>query len=159
MNAIIIIDLQNCFINKNTEKLPLKIKNYLKQKKHDYIIFFKFKNSINSNFVKKLKWKKSFKSPEVDIVSELENIALKNYVFIKNTYSIFKAKGSLDFLKKHKISKLYFCGLDSDSCILASAFEAFDLGFDFEIIKKLTLSYGGINQKIINKIIKRNFNS
>jgi nicotinamidase-related amidase len=44
----------------------------------------------------------------------------------------------VDFLSQNKISKLFFCGLDLDACVLASAFEAFDLGFDFEIFYDLS---------------------
>jgi nicotinamidase-related amidase len=156
-HALIILDLQNCFINRQTKFLPKKIKQHIKKKKYDFIIFSKFINSERTNFVKKLNWNKCNLSPETDIVSEFFDISLKNHIFEKNTYSIFKSIGFVDFLNQNKVSKLYFCGLDLDACILASAFEAFDLGFDFEILYDLSDSSANtdINDSA-KKIIHRN---
>lgn len=143
--ALIILDLQNCFIRDKTKSLPQKIKEHIESQKYDFIIFSKFINSESSNFIKKLNWNKCKTSPETDIVSELSEIAAKNYIFEKNTYSIFKSKEFIDFLSQNKISKLYFCGLDLDACVLASIFEAFDLGFDFEILYNLSSSSAKID--------------
>lgn len=149
--------MQNYFVNKNNSGLAKKIKKHLRNNKYDFIIFSKYINLPLSNYFKKLNWKECVKSPDIDIAPELYEIALRNFIFKKNTYSIFKAKGFINFLKKKKIKKLYFCGLDLDACILASAFEAFDLGFDFEILENLTDSRIKSNFKCAKKIIKRNF--
>ena len=121
--ALIILDLQNCFITDKTKSLPQKIRDHIESQKYDFIIFSKFINSESSNFVKRLNWNKCKISPETDIVSELSEISAKNHIFEKNTYSIFKSKEFVDFLSQNKISKLGFCGLDLDACVLASAFQ------------------------------------
>jgi len=59
-------------------------------------------------------------------------------------------------LSEHKISKFFFCGLCLDACVLASAFEVFDLGFDFEILFDLTgstakIDIGSSAKQIINR--------
>ena len=108
--ALVILDLQNCFITDKTKSLPQKIKEHIETQKYDFIIFSKFINSESSNFVKKLNWNKCKTSPEINIVSELSELALKNHIFEKNAYSIFKSKQFVDFLSQHKISKLFFCG-------------------------------------------------
>jgi len=155
--ALIVLDLQNCFIAERTKSLPQKIKEHIETQKYDFIIFSKFINSENSNFVKKLNWNKCKHSPETDIVSELSEIALENHIFEKSTYSIFKSKQFVDFLSQNKISKLFFCGLDLDACVLASVFEAFDLGFDFEILLDLTGSSAKIDiDSSAKQIIERN---
>ena len=82
---------------------------------------------------------------------------MKNHIFEKNTYSIFKSKEFVDFLSQNKISKLFFCGLDLDACILASAFEAFDLELDFEILYDLSSSSTKIDiDNSAKQIINRN---
>ncbi len=155
--ALIILDLQNCSITDKTKSLPQKIKKHIESQKYDFILFSKFINLEDSNFVKKLGWNKCKKSPEIDIVPELSEISLKNHIFEKNTYSIFKSKEFVDFLSQNKISKSYFCGLDLDACILASAFEAFDLGLDFEILYDLSGSSAKINiNDSTKKIMNRN---
>jgi len=156
-NALIILDVQNCFITDKTKSLPKKIKKHIESQKYDFLIFSKFINSENSNFIKKLKWNKCKTSPETNIVSELSEFALQNHIFEKNTYSIYKSKAFVDFLSQNQISKLYICGLDLDACILASAFEAFDLGFDFEILYDLSGNSAKINiDDSIKQIINRN---
>lgn len=155
--ALIILDLQNCFITDKIKSLPLKIKEHIESQKYDFLLFSKFINSESSNFIKKLNWNKCKKSPEIDIIPELSELASKNHIFEKNTYSIFKSKEFVDFLSQHKISKLYFCGLDLDACILASVFEAFDLGFDFEILYDLSGSSAKIDiDNSAKQIINRN---
>ncbi len=155
--ALIILDLQNCFITDKTKSLPQKIKEHIELQKYNFIIFSKFINTENSNFIKKLNWRKCQIAPEVDIVSELSNIALKNHIFEKHTYSIFKSKEFVAFLSQNKISKLFFCGLDLDACILASAFEGFDLGFNCEILYTLSGSSAKIETNtFVKQIINRN---
>lgn len=143
--ALVISDMQNGFIVEATKNLPLKIQNHLEAQKYDFVIFTKFINLENSNFVRKLKWNACKNSPEIDFVPELSELASKNHIFEKNTYSIFKSKEFVEFLSRNDISKLFFCGLDLDACILASAFEAFDLGFDFEILHDLSGSTAHID--------------
>ena len=47
--------------------------------------------------------------------------------------------------------------MDLDACILASVFEAFDLGFDFEVLYSLSGSSAKIDiDDPVRKIIKRN---
>ena len=155
--AFIIVDLQNCFIIDKTKSFPQKIKEHIESQKYDFIVFTKFINSGSSNFIKKLNWDKCKTSPEIDIVPELSEIAMKNHIFEKNTYSIFKSKEFVDFLSQNKISKLFFAGLDLDACILASAFEAFDLGFDFEILHDLSGSSAQVDvDNVVRHIINRN---
>ena len=155
--ALIILDLQNCFITDKTKSLPQKIKEHIESQKYDFLVFSKFINSGSSNFVKRLNWNKCKISPETDIVPELSELSLQNHILEKNTYSIFKSKEFIDFLSQNKISKLFFCGLDLDACILASAFESFDLGFDFEILYELSGSSAKIDMTdLVKQVTNRN---
>jgi len=96
---------------------------------------------------------------ETEIHNSLIKFCNKKNVFTKTNYSIFKAKGLAEYLRKNKISLLYLCGIDTEACVLASAFEAFDLGFDVKIIKELCSSHSGKSLhnsalKIIEKCIE-----
>ncbi|KKQ34360.1 MAG: Isochorismatase hydrolase family protein [Microgenomates group bacterium GW2011_GWA2_37_6] len=73
---------------------------------------------------------------------------------------MFKAPGFTVFLKKHNISRLFLCGIDTDSCVLASAYDAFDLGYEVKVIKNLCKSHSGDDfdnaaMKIIDKSIQK----
>lgn len=139
-NLLVIIDVQKCFLNEFSEKVPLKIRNYLRKNKHKHssFIFTKFVNKPNSQFVKYLKWDGCMPPKEAELADELKEFVNKKNTFEKSTYSIFKSKPIINFIKKSKIKKIYFCGLTSDGCVLASALEGFDLGFEIYIIKELT---------------------
>lgn len=156
-NALIVIDVQNYFVNDNTKILPQKIAKFIKNNKFDFVLFTKFVNKEGSNFFKKLNWKKCTGSPDTDIHSALVKFVNKNNVFEKSTYSIFKCEKLAKFLKNNKITKLFLCGIDTDGCVLSSAYDGFDIGYDIEIFKNLCLSHCGekLNNSALN-IIEKN---
>lgn len=49
---LLIIDVQNNFINHNTKNIPLKIEKLIKKNKFDYIAYTKFINDIIVDFIK-----------------------------------------------------------------------------------------------------------
>lgn len=159
--ALVVIDVQNYFVNEKTKDLPQKIASFIQNSKFDFILFTRFVNKENSNYFKLLNWQKMLTSPDTDIHSSLLKFIKKNNAFEKTSYSIFKARGFVDFLKRNNITKIFLCGIDTDSCVLASAFDGFDLGFDVKVIKNLSLSHSGkaFNEaalKIIDKSIQKN---
>lgn len=143
--ALFVIDVQKIFINDFTKEIPAKIKGYLlkNKEKYDFLIFTKFINKPTSNFFKQLKWRKCTVGNKTEIVAELRQFINKKNLFEKNTYSAFKCRRVLNFIKKNGIKKIYLCGLNTDACILASAFDGFDMGFEIRILKKLTNTYWG----------------
>ena len=141
--ALIIIDVQNYFVNELTKLIPEKIVDHIDKTSYDFILFTKFINKEGSNFFKLLNWKKMLSGKETEIHNSLIKFGDKKNVFAKTSYSIFKARGLNEYLKKNRISSLYLCGIDTEACILASAFEGFDLGFDVKIIKELCSSHSG----------------
>jgi len=137
-NILVIVDMQKGFINSRTKELPKKIRNHVDDSAsfYDKIIFTKFINYGNMNYINRLGYRGMTDSPDIDIVDELEQIELRSTVINKNTYSALKNEQ----LRKEVLesnSKLYICGVDTDACILATAFEAFDLGIEFEILLNL----------------------
>ncbi len=136
---LIIIDVQNFFINNYTKEIPKKISDYLQEKRtfYDFIVFTKYVNDKNSPSYKKLNFKDCLGGEQIKIVKELENFISKNNVFIKKTYSAFQNKQIVSLIKKYKINKIDLCGLTSDGCVLATAFDGFDRGFDITVLKDL----------------------
>lgn len=158
MNKIaLVVDVQNYFINDYTNSIPGKIAQFIDKNKFDFLLFTKFVNHEGSNYFKMLNWKKCLGSPDTDIHFALGRFIDKENVFEKASYSIFKSKGLSDFLKRNKITKLYLCGIDIDACVLASAFDAFDLGYEVEVLTDLSSSHSG--EQLHNaalEIIKKN---
>ena len=159
-SVLIVIDVQNYYINKHTDELPQKIADFIEKNKFDFILFTQFVNNKDTNLVKIFNWYKMMSPPDIDIHKILEKYVNKNNVFKKSTYSIFKQKKFNEFLKKNRITDLFFCGFDTDACILASAYEGFDLGYNIKVLEKITLSHCGtpfeiVAMKIINKNLQK----
>ncbi len=159
-SLLVVIDVQNYFVNEETKYLPAKITEHIRRNKYNFVVFTKFVNKKGSNWFKLLNWNKMTSPPETDIHLSLRNFVKDTNVFEKSTYSIFKNQKFLDFLKKNNITKIYLCGLDIDSCVLASAFEAFDLGYEVKVLEDISYSHYGEDFhksgiKIIEKDIQK----
>ena len=143
--ALVVVDVQNYFINEHTADIAKKIKRFISEhgQDFDFILFTKFVNKEDSSHVKLLNWRKCFSSPDTDISPELSKFVDDNNVFVKSGYSEFKSEEFCNFLKTNNIEKLFLCGIDTDACILATAFDAFDLGYEVEVLEDLCGSHSG----------------
>ena len=156
-NALIVIDVQNYFVNEHTKSIPEKIAQFIGKNKFDFLLFTKFVNREGSNYFKLLNWKKCLGSPDTDIHPALEKFVNESNLFEKASYSIFKSNEFANFIKRNQITKLWLCGIDIDACVLASAFDAFDLNYEVEVLTDLSLSHSG--ERLDNtalEIIKKN---
>ena len=138
--VLTIIDVQRYFINDLTKDLPGNIKKFLEQNDFDHIIFTQFVNNEKNNFIILMDWHCMSKSPEIDIADELLPFITKDNLYIKNGYSMFKVDKILRFLENNKIEDIWFCGMNTEQCILINTIEAFDLGYRPIVISNLCRS-------------------
>ncbi|MBW3538033.1 cysteine hydrolase [Candidatus Parcubacteria bacterium] len=136
-SALLVIDVQNYFVNDKNSVVPHRIADHIKAGNYDHVLFSQFVNRPGSNFERILDWHKCTGPPDTDIHAALVEFTSEQTVFAKSTKSAFKSAGLVDFLKEHSINRIDLCGLDIDDCVLASAFEAFDLGYDFKVLEEL----------------------
>jgi len=132
--ALLIVDVQNCFINKWTQHVPKNIVKLLENESFAKVIFSRFVNTPNSNFVRQFNYTKGLKSPYNKIVKDLEPWIKKDNVFVKSAYSIFTNPAFNLYLKSNKIEELIIVGLDTDYCVLADCFNGFDAGYAIKVI-------------------------
>ncbi|HSH31476.1 MAG TPA: isochorismatase family cysteine hydrolase [Candidatus Saccharimonadales bacterium] len=135
--ALIVIDVQNYFVSRKNGEIPRRIAAHIKASHYDYVLFSKFANQPGSNFERILGWDKCTDPPDTDIAAALAEFTSPQTVFTKPTKSAFKSAELVNFLRTHQVSQIDLCGLDIDDCLLASAFEAFDLGYDFKVLEDL----------------------
>ena len=84
MNSLLlVIDLQQYFINENTKEIPSKIEDIVNSGKYKNIAFTRFVNFKNSIYTKKLNWKGCINKNETQIVIDTKN----NKIFNKSIYS------------------------------------------------------------------------
>lgn len=152
MNSLLlIIDLQKVFINKNTRKLPKKINKIINDKKYNKVAFTRFNNFDDSIYVKKLKWKKCINVDDKKIMIDIGN----NKVFNKYVYSAVNEE-FIKFVKENNITNIYLCGIDIECCVLKTAIDLFELGYNVYVLKDYcTCTHGIIRKNNALKIIKR----
>jgi nicotinamidase-related amidase len=157
-NALVIIDVQRGFAVEKAADLPEKIQRHLRTSSYDHVLFSLFRNDPDSNFHKILKLGRFVDGPLIEVHPLLAPLTNDANTFWKTTYSVFKAPGFQDYLARHGITELYLCGINTDACVLSSAFEAFDLGYDIHIIDELSSVSSNKPEYIesANVIIKRN---
>lgn len=138
--ALVIVDVQNCFVNGNTSHLPEKIKEMVPR--YEEVVFTRFVNHDRSNFAAH-GYHKCKNEEESAIHPTLAQIAAGKKVFTKSTFSAFKAEGLVGHLKSKGVQEVHICGTDTEACVMASAYEAFDLGFRVKVLYGLCASCNG----------------
>ena len=140
--ALIVIDVQKFFENRNTKPVIKKIQQYLKNKSDQYraIYFTVFKNNPEAPLWKISDWQDCTDSPETDICEEIKEFTNKNNLFYKNILSAYKVPEIKSVLKQNKVSQVDLCGFDTDCCVLATAYDLFDSGIKPVILGNLTWS-------------------
>ncbi|WP_414664815.1 cysteine hydrolase family protein [Horticoccus sp. 23ND18S-11] len=122
---LLVIDVQAGFINDGTRHVVPRIESLLREHASVPVAFTRFVNSRDSSFVRFQQWKKMLGRKSIAIVPELRRRAV--CVFDKCNYSGTTPE-FMAHLRQHGIRTVYLCGLDTDGCVLATAFALFDHG-------------------------------
>lgn len=152
--AIIVVDVQKFFLHDAPNDFPKKVAEHIKATNYPVVAFTVFKNQPDSNFVRSLKWKKSMSHTDTKLPPEFDEF-IKDNVFVRAAYSGFESTNLHEYLTRQAIEKVVICGMDTDACVLATAFSAFDKGYMVDVNFDLTISQAGLENESA-KIIKRN---
>jgi nicotinamidase-related amidase len=135
--ALIIIDVQHAFINDRNKEVVKNISKLLKNYHYDLYVESIFHAEKSSIWDKQIKWtcpKNKFFTDK----SIMRSLKGKKIIHIeKSSRSVFK--GDKNFLKelvKSKVKELHIVGLQTNSCVLTTALESFDLGFFTYVIEE-----------------------
>lgn len=153
--ALIVVDVQKYFLKDAPSDLPHKIADHADKTPYAAIAFTVFKNSQDSNFVRSLNWSKCDTVEDARLPDVLKQHAHDDNVFTRDTYSGFSRTQIHSFLQSQGIEKIAICGVDTDACVLATAFSAFDLGYLIDVKYDLTFSSNELKNEALN-IIKNN---
>lgn len=151
MDLLIVIDVQNEFVNKDTKKYVEKISSLIKSKKYDDIIFTRFINSKDNPAYTKCSWYGCMDEESYKLAVPEENYK----VFDKATYNSF-TKEVKEYIDNNKFDNIYLCGVDVDCCVLSTAFNMFDANYNVYVLKDYV--YSMISEKakdIALEIIRR----
>lgn len=154
MNTLLlIIDVQEQFMARADEGLRFCEKIEKLQDDYGHVAISRFVNNQQTFWVKYLEWNKMM---EGDDGTKLA-IKPKEGAFIYKNDTFSSVNKSLkSYLDKNNIEEIHLCGVDTDACILGTAFALWDLKISFKILIDHCISSAGENihsgaQHIMNK--------
>lgn len=143
-SVLVVIDAQNGFVTENSAHAVEAIRDLVKrwEAAGGAVVFTRYLNYPGSPFERIINWKELHTSPEIDIVDELDPYAARAIVLDKGIYSLFTDDGAA-LVREYRWTDLYICGLDTESCVLKTAVDAFERGLTPWIVADAVASHAG----------------
>lgn len=135
---LLVIDVQNDFINEHTKDTLIKIKELINSNRYDLTAFTRFINNENSIWYKKLNYKGCMTKEQQAIAIDTKN----NKIFDKKIYTAVNDELK-DYIRENDISQIYLCGFDTDACIQKTAIDLFEQNYDVYVLKDYCMSHAG----------------
>lgn len=140
--ALVIVDMQNEFINQHTKDLVPKILEYVKANNFDTIIGTAYVNHENTACFRFEGWNKCWiGTDEAKIVDEINKIV--DITFYKDRYSCWN-KEFKDYIEINEIDELYFVGVNTGCCVLHSVYDAYNDLYECRVVSDLCGSTSGL---------------
>jgi nicotinamidase-related amidase len=136
--ALLIVDVQPSFLNTRNEYIVQNILNLLSSTKYEIYV------ETNFHAEKGSLWsaQQNYICPKNETTKTVEELSTRlkdfNVMYVeKETKSVFKGNKDIIFLLRDKnIEEVHIVGLDTNDCVLATAYEAFDFGFITYVIEE-----------------------
>ena len=135
--ALIVVDVQQGFINQYTEDAVPLINGYISQHRNEYttLVATKFINSPVSPFARYLNYHKMMpQQPDTAIAFDTQGF----YVVSKHEYSDPETLFQVIYE-----SEIDICGFDTEACVYLTAAGLFDKGYKVNVLYDLCRSSGG----------------
>ncbi len=132
---LLVIDAQNDFVNDLTRSTLKKIEELVDSKQFSTVAFTKFINGYDNRFYKDIDYKGCLTEEGTSIA-----IDTKDYkIFNKSAYTALTDEFKV-YLKDEGIEEIYLCGFDTNACVLKTALDLFEGGYDFYVLKDYCMS-------------------
>ncbi|MBP3888261.1 MAG: cysteine hydrolase [Cellulosilyticum sp.] len=146
MKIILLVDIQEGYMNDQLKGLPKDIAKHVNNYDYDLVIATRFINKNDSLHKADIHIKSmTVFSSKAKLVEPIEQIA--DIILMKSTYTSI-TDDVKKLLDKNKVKQVYIAGLNTETSILATAFDLFDKG-----IKPVVLSHlcNTVNGEEMNK--------
>ncbi len=141
--ALIVVDVQPQTLAPKAQALIPLMASFIAQVDYSAYVEANYFADQNSMFFKQdgfLKTKEETGPSAEEIRSALSSKSAPHLLIEKNTRSCFKSSMGNEvrmFLERNEIEEVHFIGYDINDCVLASAYEAIDLGYFTYVIEEL----------------------
>lgn len=160
-SVLLVIDVQSGFVNQNSSPVLEPLKELIEKWRaaSGNIVFTRFVNHPESQWEKLIGWSELMSAPSIDIHQEIAPMIFQGEVFDKHSYSSLTPE-VCEFLEASEAREVVITGISTESCVLATALDAFEKGYIPKVISDCCSSQAG--EKIhLNalEIISRNIGS
>lgn len=158
-SVLVVVDVQNGFISDVSRPVIGVIGSLVArwQRNGGSTIFTRYINYPGSQFERLVKWTKLQKSPEIDLVAELiPYVESATAVIDKGIYSLFTDEGE-SIIVKNGWTDLYVCGIDTESCVLKTAVDAFERGLTPWVLADACASHSSVESHEAGLLVTRKF--
>ena len=141
MKIILLVDIQEGYMNDELRGLTRDIEKHVKNFDYDLVIATRYINKNDSLhradiYIKDM----TVFSSKAKLVESIEKIS--DFVLMKSTYSSL-TEDVYKLLEKNEVKQVYLAGLNTETSILATAFELFDKGIKPIILSNLCNTVNG----------------
>lgn len=142
--VLLVVDVQNGFLTERTRHvLPFIVKLVDHwQKASGKTIYTRYFNYPGSAFERIINWRQLYASPDTDIADELTPYTKHSTTLDKHTYSAVSSEFT-ELVGRHHWTDVAICGIDTDLCVLKTAFDVFEHNLTPWIITNASASTGG----------------
>lgn len=144
--ALIVVDPQNGFLNQHSRPVLPRLAELISRwrERGGSLLVTRYHNYSGSPYERLLDWHEVYGPPDTDICPEIApHAAVAEAVVDKTGYTALN-DDTLTVIGAHGWTDLVFCGLDTDTCVLKSAADAFDLGFTPWLAADACASHGSV---------------
>jgi nicotinamidase-related amidase len=129
--VLLVIDAQNGFVSGGSAPVIPVIEDLVRRwlGAGGHVIFTRYRNYPGSPFERLIGWRELHGAPATDLIDVLAPFAEHRHAHVvdKTTYSAF-TPGFRGHIAERGFTDLYICGIATDGCVLATAYDAFDEG-------------------------------
>lgn len=155
-NALVIVDVQNGFINTYTQHIPQRVLQLIERNDYDPILFTRFINIPGGPYPRFMDWHACGAAPETDLVEQLAPYCSDDVVFDKHGYAGIPPELG-DYLREHEIESITVVGIDTDMCVLKVAMDIFDLNIEPIVLVDCCASTAGLQSHLAGlAVLSRN---
>ncbi|TDC78663.1 isochorismatase family cysteine hydrolase [Actinomadura sp. 7K507] len=144
--VLAVVDVQNGFVRDESRHVIPVIVDLVErwQAAGGDVVFTRYFNYENSPFERLIKWTQLRDSPQTDIVPELAPLAAKATAVIdKHMYSLFADEKGRALVSECGWTDIYVCGIATESCVLKTVVDAFELDLTPWLIEDASASHAG----------------
>lgn len=153
--VLVVIDMQKGFLNEHSNHIIQNVSTLIRscQGISMPIIFSRFFNVVGSPYERFIGWDRVHSEPETDIADELVHLA--ETLIDKSFYTVFTPE-FINLVKENNWKTFILCGIATESCVLKTAIDAFELGFRPIVISDACASDMGANSHIAGLLVLEN---